>query len=60
MDQVLTFMDESLEDYKKKPNDKLLTKSMINNYVKNSLIPKPENKKYSPQHIIALIYIFYF
>lgn len=57
MDQALTFMNENL--YKSNPNDKILTKSMINNYVKNNLIPKPENKKYFPQHIINLIYVFY-
>jgi len=57
MDQALTFINENL--YQRNPNDKTLTKSMINNYVKNNLIPKPENKKYFPQHIIALIYMFY-
>ena len=59
MDQVLSFMNESLENNKRNSKDKILTKSMINNYVKNELIPKPENKKYYPQHIISLIYIFY-
>lgn len=59
MDQALTFMNENLEHYKRNQSDKIMTKSMINNYVKSSLIPKPENKKYFPQHIIALIYIFY-
>ncbi len=57
MDQALTFMNDNL--YKNNPHDKALTKSMINNYVKSNLMPKPENKKYFPQHIIALIYIFY-
>lgn len=57
MDQALTFMNENL--YQRNQHDKTVTKSMINNYVKNNLIPKPENKKYFPQHIIALIYIFY-
>lgn len=59
MDQVLTFMNENLECYKRNQDDKILTKSMINNYVKSNMIPKPENKKYYPQHIIAIIYIFY-
>jgi DNA-binding transcriptional MerR regulator len=59
MDQVLSFINENLKDYKQNPKDKILTKSMINNYVKNELIPKPENKKYNPEHIISLIYIFY-
>ncbi len=59
MDQALSFMNENLEHYKRSSKDKILTKSMINNYVKNELIPKPESKKYYPQHIISLIYIFY-
>lgn len=59
MDQALSFMNENLERRKRNPKDKILTKSMVNNYVKNELIPKPENKKYYPQHIISLIYIFY-
>lgn len=57
MDQALTFMNENL--YSNNTHDKALTKSMINNYVKNNLMPKPENKKYFPEHIITLIYIFY-
>ena len=59
MDQVLSFMIDNLENYKSNSKDKILTKSMINNYVKHEIIPKPENKKYYPQHIISLIYIFY-
>jgi hypothetical protein len=59
MDQVLSFINDNLEDYTNNPKDKILTKSMINNYVKHEIIPKPENKKYYPQHIISLIYIFY-
>lgn len=59
MDQVLSFMNDNLEHYKKDSKDKILTKSMINNYVKNEIIPKPQNRKYYPQHIISLIYIFY-
>lgn len=59
MDQVLSFMNDNLKHYKSSSKDQPLTKSMINNYVKHEIIPKPENKKYYPQHIISLIYIFY-
>lgn len=61
MDQVTTFMDEHLKDsarYKEK--DKILTKTMINNYAKNNLLPPPEKKKYSREHILILIMIYYF
>ena len=37
MDQVTTFMDEHLSDCKRREDDKILTKTMINNYTKNNL-----------------------
>lgn len=60
MDQVTTFMDSQLEASKRYPEDKILTKTMINNYAKNNLIPPPEKKKYSKEHILCLIFIYYF
>ena len=41
MDQVTTFMDEHLTNNKRHPGDKALTKTMINNYTKNRLLPPP-------------------
>ncbi len=60
MDQVTTFMDEQLESSKRYPDDKILTKTMINNYAKNRLLPPPEKKKYSKEHLLLLIFIYYF
>ena len=60
MDQVTTFMDSQLEASKRYPEDKILTKTMINNYAKNNLIPPPEKKKYTKEHILCLIFIYYF
>lgn len=60
MDQVTTFMDEHLNASKRYPDDKLLTKTMINNYTKNSLLPSPNKKKYSKEHMLLLIFIYYF
>lgn len=60
MDQVTTFMDEQLESSKRYPQDKILTKTMINNYAKNRLLPPPEKKKYSKEHLLLLIFIYYF
>jgi len=60
MDQVTTFMDEHLKDTKRYPEDKVLTKTMINNYAKNNLLPAPNKKKYSREHILMLIFIYYF
>lgn len=59
MDQVTTFMDSQLEASKRYPEDKILTKTMINNYAKNNLLPPPEKKKYSKEHIYCLIFIYY-
>lgn len=60
MDQVTTFMDRYLSKNKRTEEDKTLTKTMINNYTKNDLLPPPNKKRYSKEHIILLIYIYYF
>ena len=59
MDQVTTFMDQHLEKTKRYSEDKLLTKTMINNYTKNDLLPSPVKKKYSKDHMVMLIFIYY-
>ena len=59
MDQVTTFMDEHLSDVKRYEDDKILTKTMINNYTKNALLPPPVKKKYSKEHIYVLTFIYY-
>ena len=60
MDQVITFMDTHLHSSKRYPEDKILTKTMINNYVKNDLLPTPEKKKYSREHLLLMLFIYYF
>ena len=60
MDQVTTFMEEQLASSKRYPEDKILTKTMINNYAKNNLLPSPEKKRYSKEHLLLLIFIYYF
>jgi hypothetical protein len=60
MDQVTTFMDKHLKSSKRYSEDKLLTKTMINNYTKNELLPPPTKKKYSKEHMFLLIFIYYF
>ena len=60
MDQVTTFMESHLESMKRYPDDKVLTKTMINNYAKNNLLPPPVRKKYTQEHILLLIFIYYF
>ena len=60
MDQVTTFMDQHLSGGKRHDEDKVLTKTMINNYAKNDLLPPPVKKKYSRDHLILLAFIYYF
>ena len=60
MDQVTTFMEAQLAHSKRYKDDKILTKTMINNYAKNKLLPPPEKKRYSREHILMLIFIYYF
>lgn len=60
MDQVLTFMNGHLEKVKRYEDDKILTKTMINNYAKNHLLPPPDKKKYSKEHVLVLMFIYYF
>ena len=60
MDQVTTFMEEQLKRTKRYEDDKILTKTMINNYAKNNLLPPPVKKKYSKEHVLVMIFIYYF
>ena len=59
IDQITTFMDTHLASCKRYPDDKILTKTMINNYTKNDLIPPPVRKKYSKEHVLLLIFVYY-
>lgn len=60
MDQVTTFMNDHLSSLKRYEGDKVLTKTMINNYSKNKLLPSPDKKKYGKEHMFLLIFIYYF
>lgn len=61
MDQVTTFMGSRLQNSTRNPKeDKILTKTMINNYAKNDLLPPPVRKKYSKEHVLLLIFIYYY
>ena len=60
LEQVLALLEEWLGPYLGKEDGTILTKTMINNYAKNNLIPPPEKKKYTKEHILCLIFIYYF
>ena len=60
MDQIMTLFETHLANHKKNEDDKLLTKTMINNYTKNDFLPPPVKKKYSKEHMYLLIFLYYF
>ena len=60
MDQVTGFLREHLMNDNVHDDDKLLTKTMINNYTKKKLLPPPIKKKYSKQHLYFLTLIYYY
>lgn len=59
MDQVTTFIESQLAPSNHRKDGKVLTKTMINNYAKNDLLPPPEKKKYNKDHMLTLIFIYY-
>lgn len=60
MDQVTTYLNDKFANIKRHEDDKLMTKTMINNYVKSRLLPSPEKKKYTKDHMMVLIMIYFF
>lgn len=58
MDQVLTFLETRLSDYKRGPKEKVFTKTMINNYAKAGIILSPHKKKYSRENMVLLLLMY--
>lgn len=59
MDQVTTFIEDNLKYYKRNDEQKIMTKTMINNYIKDKILDPPNKKKYNKNHLILLILIYY-
>ena len=60
MDQVTTFMDDHLGLFKRTESEKILTKTMINNYSKCGILPPTNKKKYTNDHMVLLLFVYYF
>ena len=60
VDQITTFLTRHLAKTIRFEDDKIMTKTMINNSTKNHLLPPPDKKKYSRDHILLMIFIYYF
>lgn len=57
MDQVITFIENNISIVGVNPEERIITPSMVNNYVKLNLIPKPVKKKYGKVHLAYLFAI---
>lgn len=60
MDQVITFITKQLSNFSKEELDKIITPSMINNYTKDGIIPRPVNKKYNKSHLSSILMLCVF
>jgi hypothetical protein len=58
MDQIITLFDDKLNHLKRNNEEKIMTKTMINNYTKAKILLPPIKKKYSKKHIILLALIY--
>ena len=58
MDQVIQIFEQKLSSSKRRENDKVLTKTMINNYAKAKLLMSIKNKKYSKEHLLLMSMIY--
>ena len=58
MDQIMTLFETNLSDNKRYNDDKLLTKTMINNYSKAGIIKPVKGKKYTKDQIIGMLIIY--
>ncbi len=58
MDQVIQLFEEIYSDTKRTEDEKILTKTMINNYAKGKLFFPIKNKKYSKDHLLLISIIY--
>ncbi len=58
MDQILVFLDKKLKVYERDEDEKVMTKTMVNNYVKAKVIKRPHRKKYSKGQVEQLIMLY--
>lgn len=60
MDQLITLFESNLSHTKRYKEDKLLTKTMINNYTKDKVLMPAHKKKYTKDHIILMLLLYQF
>lgn len=58
MDQVTQLFEGKLSSLKRTEDEKILTKTMVNNYAKGKLLLPIKNKKYTKEHILLMSLIY--
>ena len=59
MDQIITIFNEGLASNRRSDQEKIFTKTMINNYSKDGLLKPIRGKKYSKDHLLVLQMIYH-
>ncbi len=57
MDQVLTVLEQSLAPFDADGKEKLITSTMVNNYVKQGVVQPPQKKRYNRNHLAYLMVV---
>lgn len=58
MDQVIQLFERTFESSTRNEEEKVLTKTMINNYAKGKLLFPIQQKKYSKEHLLLISLIY--
>lgn len=56
LDQVLALVSQSLS-FMALPGEELITGSMVNNYVKQRVVPAPRRRRYTRRHVATLTFV---
>ena len=56
LDQLITLVSQELE-FMQVPGESPVTGSMVNNYVKQGVIPAPKKKRYTRRHVASLLFV---
>lgn len=59
IDQITTLLDRTFESNKRNENEKIITKSMVNNYCKKGVVEPIVGKKYSKDRIIEILLVYH-
>lgn len=58
MEQVTSFLEQEMGESFRFHDECVFTGTMINNYTKAGVLPRPSNKRYSRRHVLTLIFIY--